>query len=128
VPACKRETWNGQKGEQCCRTCKTSNGKEHGPDCKAKHLRPDTSGDEELARRLAGMSGSGGGAQFAIQAMVTKAGFGAAASAPASTGVASGKAPSASAFSSFGAPAGSASAFGATSVVIFSSPSREISL
>ena len=36
MPECKRETWNGQKGEQCCRTCKTSNGISHGPDCEAK--------------------------------------------------------------------------------------------
>ena len=24
MPECKRETWNGRKGEQCCRTCKSS--------------------------------------------------------------------------------------------------------
>jgi hypothetical protein len=36
MPECKRETWNRQKGEQCCRTCRTSNGTSHGPDCEAK--------------------------------------------------------------------------------------------
>jgi hypothetical protein len=36
MPECKRETWNGRKGEQCCRTCKASNGTSHGPECEAK--------------------------------------------------------------------------------------------
>ena len=36
MPECKRETWNGRKGEQCCRTCMSSNGASHGPDCEAK--------------------------------------------------------------------------------------------
>ncbi len=36
MPGCTRKSWNGQQGEQCCRTCKTSNGIQHGPDCEAK--------------------------------------------------------------------------------------------
>jgi len=34
VSGCTRETWNGHSGEQCCRTCKASSGKSHGPDCQ----------------------------------------------------------------------------------------------
>ena len=37
VPGCSRETWNGQPGEPCCRTCKSSGSAEHGPDCNRKH-------------------------------------------------------------------------------------------
>ena len=37
VPGCSRDTWNGQPGEQCCRTCKSSGGAQHGPDCNRKH-------------------------------------------------------------------------------------------
>ncbi len=33
---CTRETWNGQEGEQCCRTCNNSNAKSHGPECEQK--------------------------------------------------------------------------------------------
>ena len=48
IPGCTREVWIGQKGEQCCRTCKASNGTSHGPDCEAKEAR--------LAQRLAGIN------------------------------------------------------------------------
>ena len=34
VSGCTRETWNGHSGKQCCRTCKASSGKSHGPDCQ----------------------------------------------------------------------------------------------
>ena len=36
VAGCSRATWNGDFGEQCCRTCKASDGARHGPDCEAK--------------------------------------------------------------------------------------------
>lgn len=37
TPGCSRETWNGQPGQSCCRTCtKTNGGGAHGPDCEAK--------------------------------------------------------------------------------------------
>ena len=36
VAGCSRATWNGNSGEQCCRTCKASDGARHGPDCEAK--------------------------------------------------------------------------------------------
>jgi hypothetical protein len=36
VAGCSRVTWNGDFGEQCCRTCKSSGGAKHGPDCEAK--------------------------------------------------------------------------------------------
>jgi len=36
VAGCSRATWNGDFGEQCCRTCKSSGGAKHGPDCEAK--------------------------------------------------------------------------------------------
>jgi hypothetical protein len=42
---CSRETWNGRKGEQCCRTCMSSNGTSHGPVCN---------NNARLAKRLAG--------------------------------------------------------------------------
>jgi len=40
VAGCSRNAWNGQPGQQCCRTCPSSNGCSHGPDCdrKAGHL------------------------------------------------------------------------------------------
>jgi hypothetical protein len=36
VAGCSRNTWNGQPGQQCCRTCHNSNGSRHGPDCDTK--------------------------------------------------------------------------------------------
>ena len=36
TPGCTRNTWNGQHGEQCCRTCMATNGASHGLDCQAK--------------------------------------------------------------------------------------------
>jgi len=36
VAGCSRVTWNGQQGEQCCRTCQQSSGASHGADCEAK--------------------------------------------------------------------------------------------
>ena len=36
VGGCTRVTWNGEFGGQCCRTCKSSSGAGHGPDCEAK--------------------------------------------------------------------------------------------
>jgi hypothetical protein len=36
---CGRVSYNGKAGEYCCRTCKTSNGVEHGSTCTAKHMR-----------------------------------------------------------------------------------------
>jgi len=33
VPGCSRVTWNGQSGEQCCRTCRKSKGLSHGEIC-----------------------------------------------------------------------------------------------
>jgi hypothetical protein len=36
MPGCTRETYNGQQGEQCCRTCKNTSGASHGPDCNGK--------------------------------------------------------------------------------------------
>ena len=36
VAGCSRVTWNGDFGGQCCRTCKSSGGAKHGPDCEAK--------------------------------------------------------------------------------------------
>jgi hypothetical protein len=47
VAGCSREAWNGQPGQQCCRTCHISNGGNHGPDCDRK--------------AAAGGGGSGGG-------------------------------------------------------------------
>ena len=38
VSGCTRATWNGLLGEQCCRTCKSSSGKSHGPDCEESCL------------------------------------------------------------------------------------------
>jgi hypothetical protein len=38
VSGCTRATWNGLLGEQCCRTCKASSGKSHGPDCEESCL------------------------------------------------------------------------------------------
>ena len=37
VAECSRSTWNGQVNQQCCRTCKSSSGASHGPDCDKKH-------------------------------------------------------------------------------------------
>jgi len=34
VFGCSRKTWNGRPSEQCCRTCKSSGGTHHGPDCE----------------------------------------------------------------------------------------------
>ena len=36
VAGCSRATWNGDFEGQCCRTCKSSGGAKHGPDCEAK--------------------------------------------------------------------------------------------
>ena len=36
VGGCTRVTWNGDFGAQCCRTCKSSGGASHGPECEAK--------------------------------------------------------------------------------------------
>ena len=36
VAGCTRVTWNGEFGGQCCRTCKSSSGAGHGPDCEGK--------------------------------------------------------------------------------------------
>jgi len=36
VAGCSRNTWNGQPGQQCCRTCYNSDGGSHGPDCDTK--------------------------------------------------------------------------------------------
>ena len=36
VAGCMRVTWNGLPGEQCCRTCNSSDGARHGPDCETK--------------------------------------------------------------------------------------------
>ena len=51
VAGCSRNAWNGQPGQQCCRTCLISNGCSHGPDCdrKAGHLQ---------ASRAPGVSGA----------------------------------------------------------------------
>ena len=37
VAGCTRETWNGQAGQMCCRSCSSSNGTRHGPVCEANH-------------------------------------------------------------------------------------------
>ena len=55
VAGCSRNTWNGQPGQQCCRTCHNSNGRSHGPDCdrKAGHLQASLApgvGSAALAR------------------------------------------------------------------------------
>ena len=42
VAGCMRVTWNGQPGEQCCRTCNSSDGARHGPACEAKATSPGT--------------------------------------------------------------------------------------
>ena len=36
---CNRESWNGQPGQTCCRTCYYHWGEKHGPDCEAKACR-----------------------------------------------------------------------------------------
>jgi hypothetical protein len=36
VVGCSRMTWNGKINEQCCRTCKSSNGACHGPECEKR--------------------------------------------------------------------------------------------
>lgn len=36
APGCSRETWNGQPGQTCCRSCQGSGGAVHGPDCERK--------------------------------------------------------------------------------------------
>jgi len=36
VVGCSRMTWNGKINEQCCRTCKSSNGSCHGPECEKR--------------------------------------------------------------------------------------------
>ncbi len=68
TPGCTRETWNGQTGEQCCRTCKHSNATSHGPDCESKE-------EARQAQRLfppsagasgGGASGGGGGAATSL--------------------------------------------------------------
>lgn len=33
---CMRPSWNGKPEELCCRTCKASDGREHGPTCERK--------------------------------------------------------------------------------------------
>jgi hypothetical protein len=35
---CSRMAWNGKINEQCCRTCKSSNGACHGPECEKRAL------------------------------------------------------------------------------------------
>jgi hypothetical protein len=50
MPGCTRETYNGQQGEQCCRTCKISNGQSHGHDCNGK---------EDLRKALAFTAAAG---------------------------------------------------------------------
>jgi hypothetical protein len=55
VAGCSRNTWNGQPGQQCCRTCRDSNGRSHGPDCDrtAGHLQASLApgvGSAALAR------------------------------------------------------------------------------
>ena len=35
VFGCSRKTWNSKPSEQCCRTCKSSGGTHHGPDCES---------------------------------------------------------------------------------------------
>ncbi len=46
VAGCLRNAWNGQPGQQCCRTCHNSNGRRHGADCdrKAGHLQASLAG------------------------------------------------------------------------------------
>jgi nicotinic acid mononucleotide adenylyltransferase len=34
-PCCPRLSWNGQRGEFCCRTCGNTGGRKHGPVCEA---------------------------------------------------------------------------------------------
>ncbi len=34
VSGCTRDTWNGLSDDLCCRTCKASSGKSHGPACE----------------------------------------------------------------------------------------------
>jgi len=36
VLGCSRVTWNGKSDTQCCRTCKSSSGARHGPECDKK--------------------------------------------------------------------------------------------
>ena len=36
VVGCSRMSWNGKINEQCCRTCKSSNGACHGPECEKR--------------------------------------------------------------------------------------------
>ena len=36
TPGCNRETWDGNPGSDCCRACKSSKGRRHGPSCEQK--------------------------------------------------------------------------------------------
>ena len=36
TPGCSRESWNGQAGQSCCRTCSNTAGSQHGPACNQK--------------------------------------------------------------------------------------------
>jgi hypothetical protein len=68
VAGCSRNAWNGQPGQQCCRTCHISNGGKHGPDCDRKAAGGGGSGPQTPpgrpphgAPRGGGGGGSGGG-------------------------------------------------------------------
>jgi len=72
MPGCTRKTWNGQQGEQCCRTCKTSNGQSHGIDCNGKEdlrkaLANSTSGAPSSTAKPAASSPFGAAAKPATQ-------------------------------------------------------------
>ena len=64
VGGCTRVTWNGDFGAQCCRTCKSSGGASHGPECEAKAKKaacPSVSPSSTDSVRLEGAGGSKGG-------------------------------------------------------------------
>lgn len=44
---CSRPTWNGARGQTCCRTCPRSSGSSHGPECDKRCSR---SGDKAVPR------------------------------------------------------------------------------
>ena len=54
VPGCHRVTWNGKAKQQCCRTCKSSGGSEHGPHCESlwQAQRAGSAPSERLVNQL----------------------------------------------------------------------------
>lgn len=60
TPGCTRDTWNGQPGEACCRSCWGSQGGRHGPVCESREATAAVKASKDTPKQRRGKRGRNG--------------------------------------------------------------------